>query len=493
MATEKEAVAKKLNPVIEALKKDGESPIVRHGNKIVLPDNPAITLREAVEVLNEEIAAEEQDIQIREEINGCLWDAAHATMAAMKEMFGYVHGKPIVGFFGTTPPQVYTIPSGVGQRVEVPWGDFTVPGIPGKFTTMARPDGKGHVAFGLQATTKKKYTAKIKELAELARKYQREKSLYKGKAIRVRFKDDNGELIPMLTPEFMDVVNAKEENLILSDRVANAVSTSIFTPIKYAEGRKKLGIPAKRGVLCSGMYGTGKTLTAYVAAHLCEQVGRTFVYVEKADELKDAVRFASQYQPSMIFCEDIDRVTSGSRDEDIDSILNIIDGIESKESDLMVILTTNNSQSINKAMIRPGRLDDVIEFTTPDAHAVERLVRHYGGTFLANDVDLTDVGRRLEGQIPAVIRECVERSKLSQLKLQNGYVGDHFHVTPAAILDAADSMAKQLELLTSKTDGYNVYEALGRLVGAAVRNEVRAFQFIEDRVIEVEATEENAA
>src|SRR5690606_20126549 len=130
------------------------------------------------------------------------------------------------------------------------------------------------------------------------------------------------------------------------------------------------------------------------------QNGITYLYVPRADELKDAIEFAKLYQnpASVVFCEDIDRVTKGERSVAMDDILNIIDGIDTKTANIMVVLTTNHMDNINPAMLRPGRLDAVIPVTPPDAKAVERLIRVYAKGAVRADEDLAHVGATLAGR-----------------------------------------------------------------------------------------------
>src|SRR5258708_32271027 len=223
--------------------------------------------------------------------------------------------------------------------------------------------------------------------------------------------DSRGKPLAMPEPRFLDLAQVRANELVFSDDVDRAIHASLFTPIERAEECRKLGMPVKRGVLLAGPFGVGKTLAAYVAAAKAEKAGWTFVYCETAPELSDVVRFAQQYAPAVVFCEDIDRVVSGDRDIDMDQILSIVDGIESKESEILLVLTTNDAKDINQAMLRPGRLDSVINVTPPDPGAVIRLIHLYARGILANGEDLTAVGAHLAGPIPAVIQEGVEPSK----------------------------------------------------------------------------------
>ena len=440
-------------------KEEAKVEVERTGDRILVPAN--VTLEKAVETLKNQITYENEAVVVRENIPGCFWDGAYAFYRAMQKKFGWVQAKPIPSFFGEQKPEIHSIENSIDSTVNVPIGRFTVPNVEGFLQTGHTRDSKGRVIFQINAQVKRRYEATIKELAEMARQILVQKSLYKGKAIRARFKSDDGEDIVMIQPQFLDLRRVDQKALILPDIVRDAVETSVFTPIRHTKACRENNIPLKRGVLLSGKYGTGKTLTAYVTAKHAEDNGWTFIYCERTDELPHAIRFAQQYQPAAIFCEDIDRIMSGGRTLSIDEVLNIIDGIESKNTELMVVLTTNHIENINKAMLRPGRLDAVINFTAPDAAAVEQLIRHYGKGLIASKANLAEVGKEMEGRIPAFIREAVERAKLSAVKI-NG--GDDMTLTSEALLDAARGMRDQLDLMADAPEKMNEYELLGRLL-----------------------------
>jgi transitional endoplasmic reticulum ATPase len=101
-------------------------------------------------------------------------------------------------------------------------------------------------------------------------------------------------------------------------------------------------------------------------------------------------------------------------------------------------------------MIRPGRLDAVIEIAPPDAEAVARLIRFYGSGAIDPSTDLTKVGEDLAGQIPAILAEVVKRAKLSELKRLP--IGDMVrNISEVALMEAAKTMSRQLALLEDRT------------------------------------------
>src|SRR5258708_28838158 len=167
--------------------------------------------------------------------------------------------------------------------------------------------------------------------------------------------DSRGKPLAMPAPGCLDLAQVGANDVVFHDDVDRAIHGSVFTPIERAEECRKLGIPLKRGVLLAGPFGVGKTLAAYVAAAKAEKAGWTFVYCETAPELSDVVRFAQQYAPAVVFCEDIDRVVSGARDIDMDQLLSIVDGIQSQESHILIVRPTNEVKDINQAILPPAR------------------------------------------------------------------------------------------------------------------------------------------
>ena len=202
-------------------------------------------------------------------------------------------------------------------------------------------------------------------------------------------------------------------------------------------------MPPKRGVLFAGPYGTGKTAQAFAAALLAVKFGWTFLYLADVSQLPKAIQFSKMYGRTVIYAEDIDRVTDGERDEDMDEIFNMVDGIDTKESDILLIVTTNHLEKINKAMLRPGRLDVTIHIGPPDAEAVQRLIKGYAGDTLDASVTGEEAGLILDGQIPAVVREAVERAKLYAIDRTGG---EDFKLMDSDLVDAATEVIEQVKL-----------------------------------------------
>src|SRR5690606_35602369 len=132
------------------------------------------------------------------------------------------------------------------------------------------------------------------------------------------------------------------------------IRTNIFSPLKHTEACRKHKIPLKRGILLEGKYGTGKSLTARVTAKVAVDNGWTFIMLNRAQGLRAAIEFARTYQPCVIFAEDIDRVAD-REDENVNDLVNMLDGVVTKDMEMMICLTTNFIEKIDQALLRPGR------------------------------------------------------------------------------------------------------------------------------------------
>ena len=421
--------------------------IIEHDEALALPRGMAIEA--AIKVLQRELEYREEVVGIHAEIPGFLPDVLHAFFQACKQKFGWVTNKPTPGFFGDNPPVMITIPTGLDSHVEVPWGGYELPGVHGLIeTSVSRKDGR--LVFTISGTVKRRDEDTVLSIVEATKAYLRTNSIFKNQAFRITFLDKDGDPKPVPEPQFLDINRKLKDELVFSDEVDAAIRTNVFTPIQHTSTVRKLGVPTKRGILLSGRYGTGKSMTSTVVADLATTNGWTFILAERADELSDVLRLAREYEPAVVFCEDIDRVMSGDRSMDMDEVLNVIDGVESKNAEIMVVLTTNHVDDINQAMLRPGRLDAVIEVKAPDASAAERLMRLYARGLISETEDIHEAARMLDGEIPAVIQEVVERSKLAAIYRDPTSEFTSGSITGADLVQAAHSMRNQLDLLAER-------------------------------------------
>lgn len=420
--------------------------VTRYGDKIILPANPRpMTNSEAIEVLKMREAYDQEKVQLDEFMPGFIWDAALAFHKAMKEIFGEAFQRETKTFFGKVPPAMIQIECGLGETVSVPWGQFELPGIKGQLST-----GHGHkdgrVAFRAIAVITHEHEQIVKRLFARTRELAATESIYKGQAIHMAFTDRDGDPLPIPTVSFMDL---KPQVSVYNDDIERELEVSILTPIRHTQAVKDHGIPIKRTALLAGVYGTGKSLAANMAAREAVKHGWTFVYVPGTD-LLEALKFAKFYQPAVVFAEDIDRIAGSERTETVNELLNHMSGILTYSDDIMAILTSNFPERINEAMRRPGRLDLILEIEKPNAKAVARLLHVYGAGKIRKDEDLSEVGEMLSGHIPAVIREVLERSKLAALSRTHG---QSVELTAEDLMVTATRLKKEQDLFRIKVEG----------------------------------------
>jgi transitional endoplasmic reticulum ATPase len=445
--------------------------IIYSGEKLILPDGMKLT--EAINLLERRMEFEEEETIFNETYDCFPLDGAHALDIVLTKKFGWAPATATPGFFGKNPPAMMSVEVAPGVVKQVAWGRFSLPNIEGFVqTSAARKDNR--ICFSLAAKIKRKDERVVRAILDEVRQYLKTGSIYMGKAIKIRFRDDDGQPLDMPEPKFIDTAKIDPQSLIYAAPVQAAVETNLFTPIRRVQDLIANNIPVKRGVLLGGIYGTGKTMAATVASKYAVDNGITYVYIPRADELSDAIEFAKQYQSPacVIFCEDVDRVTSGERSIEMDDILNLLDGIDTKHARIITVLTTNDLEAINPALLRPGRLDAVIDVTPPDAQAVEKLLRLYGGEAIEPTTNLEEAGRILAGNIPAVIAEVVKRAKLAQVG-RNEPGQKVLHLSQQAVVEAAATLQSQIELLRRRSEAQPPKTTVDDLVIEAV-NKVAA-------------------
>jgi transitional endoplasmic reticulum ATPase len=397
--------------VLKRIKKDDKEPIEWSHVEIQRAKTAQITLPEgmsfddAILWIKKKQKEEETDINFFREFQFHPHDGAVALAHVLKDLFGWQELVPQMTWFGKILPAMLSIKTGVNKHVTVPWGQMAIPGVEGLVQTQAKGgynrETKVHEPelFILSGKIWQRDVPIMNFIGDQIEKWVAEHSIYRGKAIDSR-------------REFLDLSKVNESDLIFGPDTMAQIDTSIFTPIDQTEVCREAGIPMKRGVLLEGPFGTGKTLTAYVTAKKAEANDWTFVYGHTEDEIPKVIHLARQYQPAVVFMEDIDTHIAGEGDA---SLLDIMDGILSKDAEVIVIYTTNKANSLPQALRRPGRLDAVIHVGHPEPEAIHKLIHKYGRGLVNDEEDISGAVKACKGMIPATIREMVERAKLAAI------------------------------------------------------------------------------
>lgn len=421
----------------------------RKGTKLIVPEE--VDLDTAIRALQLKQKEEEEVIAVTHILDAEVAEGIVAFFRVLKNEFGFVSSTGTPGFFGARKPQFIGIETSPGHKESVPMGRLVIPGVDG-WLEPSFAVKNSHVVFQLFGEVKGKHRHIVDKIADLVNVELSRNSIYKGHAIETEFLDvDDCDSLEDTFPRFAKVGSIRPEQVIFSAATEEEVDISMFTPIQHTEICRTHNIPLKRGILLEGPYGTGKTLTAAAGATLAKENGWTFIYLKDVTRLAQAYHFASRYQPAMIFAEDIDQVLNdpNRRDNEVNDILNALDGIDTKGVEIITVLTTNHLEKITQAMLRPGRLDTVISVRAPDADAAQRLIRFYAGADLAENTNINEASKVLAGIIPALIREVVERSKLAAIR-RVGSHGGEVKLTGEDIEVTARTMKRHMEMLEPK-------------------------------------------
>jgi len=447
--------------------------IHREGEKIVLPDTPVdMSYDDGIKILKRARDAENMVYQINEQIHVHFFDGLVALYRVLKDKFGYAgtQTKVVETFFGKMeiPPQLIHVRVGPKPMdiIQVPYGEFSFPNVEGTVETQYSTY-KGIPVLTLRGNVKSKERKIVMEIVTAVKEYARTGSIYRGRSITLD-RDESGGVDYDQPLEFFDPY-AGFEVPIFNRETELLIQTTMLAPIANTARCREMKIPLKRGILLEGPYGTGKTLTAKQAARVANDNGWSFIHVTAAHALKYALQFAKMYQPCVLFAEDIDRIAH-DRNEGANDLINEIDGIVGKSDEIITVLTTNFASKIDKSMLRPGRLDAVISLRAPDAEATERLIRFYAGDHLPEKTDISSASEKLAGQIPATIREAVERSKLSML------VSGADAITNEMLEVMIAGMKGHLELLENASEGQRALrleDLVADVVEKVVRNTVK--------------------
>ncbi|KAF9161232.1 26S proteasome regulatory subunit 6B [Actinomortierella ambigua] len=212
------------------------------------------------------------------------------------------------------------------------------------------------------------------------------------------------------------------------DMQKQEIREAVELPLTHFDLYRQIGIDPPRGVLLYGPPGTGKTMLVKAVAHhtsasFFRMVGSEFVQKflgEGPRMVRDAFRMARENSPSIIFIDEVDAIATKRFDAQTGAdrevqrvlleLLNQMDGFD-QGSNVKVIMATNRADTLDPAILRPGRLDRKIEFPTPDRRQKRLIFQTVTSKMnLSDEVDLEDFVSRpdkLSGaEIAAICQEA---------------------------------------------------------------------------------------
>lgn len=223
------------------------------------------------------------------------------------------------------------------------------------------------------------------------------------------------------------------------DMQKQEIKEAVELPLTHGELYRQIGIDPPRGVLLYGPPGTGKTMLAKAVAHhttaaFIRVVGSEFVqkYLGEGPRMvRDVFRLAKENAPSIVFIDEVDSIATKrfdaqtGADREVQRILlellNQMDGFDQNEN-VKVIMATNRWDTLDPALLRPGRLDRKIEFPQPDRRQKRLIFQVLTSKMnLSEDLDLEDYVTRPDKLSGAEIHAVVQEAGMNAVR-KNRYV-----------------------------------------------------------------------
>ena len=234
------------------------------------------------------------------------------------------------------------------------------------------------------------------------------------------------------------------------------VKEVIELPLKKPELFKKVGIQPPKGILLYGPPGTGKTLLAKAVAKstnatFIEVVGSELVQKfigEGAKLVKDIFHLARTKAPSIVFIDEIDALaatrmdtgTSGEREVNrtFMQLLAELDGFKPLDN-VKIIGATNRLDILDPAIVRPGRLDRLLEVGLPTKEGLYEVLKVHTRNMNLEKVNLKQIAEAMEDFSGAEVRAVCTEAGFFAIR------EDRNHVTQSDFLAAADKVRLEEE------------------------------------------------
>ncbi|KAG7486479.1 transitional endoplasmic reticulum ATPase-like [Solea senegalensis] len=212
------------------------------------------------------------------------------------------------------------------------------------------------------------------------------------------------------------------------DEVKRELQELVQYPVEYPDKFLKFGMTPSRGVLFYGPPGCGKTLLAKAIANECQAnfvsikgpEMLTMWFGESEANVRDVFDKARQAAPCILFFDELDSIAKsrggsagdagGAADRVINQILTEMDGMSDKKN-VFIIGATNRPDIIDSAILRPGRLDQLIYIPLPDKPSRTAILNaNLRKSPVARDVDLEYLSNITDGFSGADLTEICQRA-----------------------------------------------------------------------------------
>ena len=276
--------------------------------------------------------------------------------------------------------------------------------------------------------------------------------------------------------KFSDVAGEDEAKDLLTEIV-----DYLHNPQKYTE----IGAVCPKGALLVGPPGTGKTLLAKAVAGEANVPffsisGSEFVEMfvgMGASKVRDLFKQANEKAPCIVFIDEIDTIGkkrdnagyggNDEREQTLNQLLTEMDGFDASKG-VVILAATNRPDSLDPALLRPGRFDRRIPVELPDLKGREEILKvHAKKVRLGDDIDFNAIARAASGASGAELANMVNEAALRAVRENRKYV------TQADLEESIETVIagyqKKNQVLSSKEKLIVSYHEIGHALVAALQ------------------------
>ena len=276
---------------------------------------------------------------------------------------------------------------------------------------------------------------------------------------------------------FDDVAGQDEAKEALSEIV-----DFLHNPSKYAE----IGASLPKGALLVGPPGTGKTLLAQAVAGEAKVPffsisGSEFVEMfvgMGAAKVRDLFKQAQEKAPCIVFIDEIDTIGkkreggmggNDEREQTLNQLLTEMDGFDGKKG-VVILAATNRPDSLDKALLRPGRFGRRIPVEQPDLAGREAILKvHAKKIKVAPDIDYNAIARATAGASGAELANIINEAALRAVRC------GHFSVTQADLEESVEVVIagyqRKSAVISAKEKEIVAYHEIGHALVAAMQSD----------------------
>ena len=275
---------------------------------------------------------------------------------------------------------------------------------------------------------------------------------------------------------FSDVAGGDEAKEILQEIV-----DFLHNPAKYSE----IGASMPKGALLVGPPGTGKTLLAKAVAGEANVPffsisGSEFVEMfvgMGAAKVRDLFQQANEKAPCIVFIDEIDTIGkkrdgagfSGNdeREQTLNQLLTEMDGFDGRRG-VMILAATNRPDSLDPALLRPGRFDRRVPVELPDLQGREDILKvHAKKVKLGDNVDFNAIARAAAGASGAELANMINEAALRAVRQGRKYVVQSDLEESVEVVIAG--YQKKNKVLSNKEKLIVAYHEVGHALVAALQ------------------------